>query len=194
MLSTAGIKEVYSLQGGLRAWDGIVATGAPEAGTAFFPEKAAVETLIALAWLLEDGTRKFYTELPALLSDPAATDLFQELVAAEQHHQAALGELYRKITGLSPGAEFPRALVESGDPGDVMEVGMRVSDALAWARDKTLVEVLDLAIALETNSYDLYIKMGRRGLDSRAHEVFSLLSAAEKNHLERLVGLLDRTL
>jgi rubrerythrin len=75
-----------------------------------------------------------------------------------------------------------------------MEGGMSISDALDWVRGKKLTDVLDLAISLETNSYDLYIKMGQRGSDAKAKELFSLLSAAEKEHLERLAGLLDRKL
>ena len=56
-----------------------------------------------------------------------------------------------------------------------MEGGMSIFGALDWARGKKLTDVLDLAIGLETNSYDLYIKMGRRGSDAKAKELFSLL-------------------
>jgi rhodanese-related sulfurtransferase/rubrerythrin len=194
MLVTAGFREVYSLEGGMRAWDGLAAIGAPEAGMAFFPEKATVEELIALAWLLEEGTRRFYSELPAIVVDHDAATLFQSLVEAEQHHQETLTGLYRSVTGQAPGAEFPRSLVESGSFGDIMEGGMGVSEALDWARDRKLTDVLDLAIALETNSYDLYGKMSQKGIDTKSREVFFLLSAGEKKHLERLAGLLERKL
>ena len=174
----------------MRAWEGIAATGEPDAGMARFPEEAPVEELIALAWSLEEGSRKFYTELPALLSDREAVELFHDLVIAEEHHQSALVDLHQKLTNSAAGAAFPGP----GTPGDVMEGGMSISRALNWARGKKLTEVLDLAIGLETNSYDLYIKMGRRGTDKKAKELFSLLSAAEKKHLERIAGLLDRKL
>jgi rubrerythrin len=75
-----------------------------------------------------------------------------------------------------------------------MEGGMKISEALNWVRGKELTDVLDLAISLETNSYDLYLKLARRGSDAKAKELFSLLSAGEKEHLERLAGLLDRKL
>ena len=185
MLATAGFKEVYSMEGGLRAWDGLAATGEPDAGTARFPEKASVAELIDLAWSLEEGNRKFYTELQALLIDREAVELFQNLVLAEEHHQSALADLRLKLTNRAAGA---------GIPEDVMEGGMSISAALDWVSGKKLAEVLDLAIALETNSYDLYIKMGQRGFDLKSKELFSLLAAAEKEHLGRLAGLLDRKL
>ncbi len=190
MLATAGFKEVYSMEGGMRAWDGLVATGEPDAGMARFPDDAPTEELIALAWSLEEGSRRFYTEIQTLLIDRDAVELFENLVVAEELHQSMLADLLRKLTTTSSG--FP--LASLGTSEDVMEGGMSISGALDWARDKKLTDVLDLAIGLETNSYDLYIKMGRRGSDTNAKELFSLLAAAEKEHLERLAGLLDRKL
>lgn len=175
----------------MRAWDGLAATGGPEAGMARFPEEAPVVELISLAWSLEEGSRKFYTELPTLLSDQEAVGLFHDLVIAEEHHQSMLADLGQKLTNsAAAGAAFPG----TGTSGDVMEGGMKISEALGWARGKELTDVLDLAISLETNSYDLYLKLGRRGSDAKAQELFSLLSAGEKEHLERLAGLLDRKL
>ena len=176
------------MEGGMRAWDGLAAAGAPDAGMSRFPEEASVEELISLAWSLEEGSRKFYTELPALLSDQEAVDLFHDLVIAEEHHQSMLADLGQKLT--TGAVAFPG----KETPGDVMEGGMKISEALNWVRGKELTDVLDLAISLETNSYDLYIKMGRRGSDAKAKELFSLLSSGEKEHLERLSGLLDRKL
>lgn len=178
------------MEGGMRAWDGLAAMGAPDAGMSRFPEEASVEELISLAWSLEEGSRKFYTELPALLSDQDAVGLFHDLVIAEEHHQSMLADLGQKLTTGAAGTAFRG----TGTPGDVMEGGMKISDALNWVTGKKLTDVLELAISLETNSYDLYIKMGRRGSDAKAKELFSLLSAGEKEHLERLAGLLDKKL
>lgn len=174
----------------MRAWDGFSATGGPDAGMARFPEGAPMEELISLAWSLEEGSRRFYTELQALLTDRDAVELFQDLVVAEELHQTMLAELHRKLTNRPAGA----SLAGSGASEDVMEGGVSISDSLDWVRGKKLTDVLELAISLETNSYDLYIKMGRRGPDAKARELFSLLAAAEKEHLEHLAGLLDRKL
>jgi rubrerythrin len=75
-----------------------------------------------------------------------------------------------------------------------MEGGVKVSEALSWIEGRSITEVLELAMGLETNSYDLYIKMGRRMTDAASKEVFSRLASGEKDHLERLVGLLEARL
>jgi rubrerythrin len=67
-----------------------------------------------------------------------------------------------------------------------------VSEALSWTGNKSAAEILEFAIGLEANSYDLYIKMGRRVADKLSVEVFSVLSEDEKKHLERLSILLDK--
>lgn len=194
MLSTVGFREVYSMEGGIRAWEGLIATGAPEAGMAHFPEKASAEELIVLAWLLEKGSRRFYSELPEHVSDKDAGDIFQNLVVSEQRHMSALADLYGNLTGKEPAVVFSRSLPAPGTPDDVMEGGVSVSEALAWVKGRSVTEALELAMALETNSYDLYIKMGRKVTEGRSKKVFSLLASGEKNHLERLAALLDKKL
>ena len=44
------------MEGGIRAWKGLVAEGIPEAGMAYFSPATRPEEMIALAWLLEDGS------------------------------------------------------------------------------------------------------------------------------------------
>ena len=53
------------MQGGINAWKGLVAEGAPESGMAYFSPATKPEELIALAWLLEDGSRNFYLDMAA---------------------------------------------------------------------------------------------------------------------------------
>ncbi len=75
-----------------------------------------------------------------------------------------------------------------------MEGGMRVADALQWVKGKSTTEVLELSLALETNSYDLYLNMERRLKDQASSQVFRVLSGEEKQHLERLSSLLETEL
>ena len=70
-----------------------------------------------------------------------------------------------------------------------MEGGMLISEALKWSKGKTLKEILELSISLETNSYDLYLKMERKVESRGSKQVFETLSEEEKNHLEQLTSL-----
>ena len=75
-----------------------------------------------------------------------------------------------------------------------MEGGMSVSEALKWSEGKELKDILELSISLESNSYDLYLKMEQRAEDRNAKQVFKTLSEEEKNHLERLTSLFNTRL
>jgi rubrerythrin len=191
-LSSAGFKEAYSMQGGIHAWKGLVAEGAPESGMAYFSPATKPEELIALAWLLEDGSRKFYSELAAETKDQDAKNLFKDLFTAEERHQASLLKLYQELSGLASNSGFPGSVISLEKEGDVMEGGLRLSEVLAWAKGKSVIEILELSVSSETNAYDLYVKMERQMKDQRSARVFHVLSGEEKQHLDRLSSLLER--
>ena len=180
------------MEGGIRAWEGLVAEGAPQSGMAYFSPVTKPVELIALAWLLEDGSRKFYSELGSTFMDDEAKDLYHQLAKAEEHHMASLLNLYEEFSGNAPDPGFPGSVIPPGQEGDVMEGGMRVGEALQWAKGKKTRDILELSLALESNSYDLYLKMERQMNDPRSAKVFNVLSGEEKQHLERLSTLLEK--
>jgi len=180
------------MEGGINAWKGLKAEGAPQSGMAYFSPAAKPEELMALAWYLEDGAYKFYSEMTEALQDREAKDLFKELSRAEERHKVSLLRLYKEISGVTSDEGFPRSVITPGSEGDVMEGGMLVSEALKWTKGKKLTEILELSLSQETNSYDLYVKMRRQMKDQRSAQVFQILSEEEKQHLERLSSLLEK--
>jgi rubrerythrin len=191
-LTNAGFKEVYSMQGGIHAWKGLVAEGAPESGIAYFSSASTAEELIALAWWLENGSRKFYSDLAAVKKDQEAKNLFRDLTLAEEHHQTSLLKLYQELSGPTPESGFPGSVISPEKEGDVMEGGIRVSEAIQWAKGKSVTEILEFSLSSEANAYDLYVKMEHRMKDQRSAQVFHLLSDEEKQHLERLSALFEK--
>jgi rubrerythrin len=193
VLAGAGFNEVHSIGGGIRAWQGLVAEGIPEAGMAYFSPATRPEEMIALAWFLEDGTRKFYESLVQMTKDQEAKDVFQNLERAEENHKTTLWKLFEEISGKAV-REFPGAVI-SGEPrGDVMEGGMLVSEALNWSRAKALKDIFELCVSLETNSYDLYLKMEQKVESRSVKQVFKTLSEEEKNHLDRLTSMFEKNI
>ncbi len=180
------------MEGGINAWQGLVAEGTPQSGMAYFSPATKPEEWMALAWMMEDGTRKFYAELAAGLKDDEARDLYVQLSEAEENHKAALLRLYNELPDKTSGLEFPGGLISDGRQEDVMEGGMRVGEALQWAKGKKTTDVLELSLSLETNAYDLYLTMERRMGEKRAAQVFHVLAGEEKQHLERLSLLLEK--
>jgi rubrerythrin len=159
ILEGAGFRSAVNMRGGIRAWEGAQAEGLPEAGMAWFPDSASAEELVALSWLLEEGTGTFYRAMGEKAGDDETKRLLRQLTAAEEHHKALLLGLYR--------------------------------DAVAWARDKDMGTVIELLMSLETNAYDLYIKMERRMDDEKSKGVFRTLIGEEHTHLKRLSRALE---
>ncbi len=193
VLRTAGFQAAFSMEGGIKAWQGRIAAGPPEAGVAFFTPATNAGELIGLAWLLEEGTRKFYSEVADMLGSPEIARLFITLAKAEEHHKEMLRALHREVAGKEPGPDFPRDLAVAQGADDRMEGNVGVSEALAWVKEKEVQDLLELSMALETDSYDLYIKMGRNVLGEQARKVFASLIAEEKEHLSRMAEMLDRS-
>jgi rubrerythrin len=182
------------MQGGIRAWEGFVAEGIPEAGMAYFSPAARPEEMIALAWILEDGSCKFYESLTKMMEDQETKGLFQNLKRSEENHKTTLWKMYEEISGKPPSPEFPDSVISREPGGDVMEGGMLVSEALKWSEGKPLKDILELSISLESNSYDLYLKMERKVEGQNAKHVFKTLSEEEKKHLEQLTSLFNKRL
>jgi rubrerythrin len=192
MLSGAGLKRVYSMEGGINAWKGLRAGGLPDSGMAYFAPATRPEELMALAWYLEKGSHSFYWELSQRLTDRVAKDLFKELSVAEERHQAALSGLYRDFTGSTSAKGFPESVIPSPEKGDIMEGGMSVGEALDWVKGREIKDILDLSISLEANAYDLHLRMKARLEDPKGKKVFTVLSHEEKDHLDRLSSFLEQ--
>ncbi len=176
------------MSGGIHAWEGLVAEGPPEAGTTLFLSTTTVEEMAALAWTLEENTRKFYLSLADLMLNPKASRLMETLALAEEKHKASLLQVYLRVTG---GTKEP-ALSTKGPP--LLEGGADMDTTLRWAEGRTVEEMLEIALALETNAYDRYLKMIDLVKDEQARDLFRTLSVEEKNHLDRLAVLMDETL
>jgi rubrerythrin len=192
ILAGEGFKEAYSMEGGIHAWKGLRATGAPEAGMAYFDPAKKAEEWIALAWMLEEGSCKFYLEMGKKEKSPEAVALFRELSDDEEKHKAALFKIYQRRSGKDSDPGFPRSLLSLESGVDYLEGGIVLKKALEWAQGKGLKDILEFSLSLEVNAIDLYIKMGRKVEGKEAKEVFQTLSNQERNHLKRLTAALEK--
>jgi sulfur-carrier protein adenylyltransferase/sulfurtransferase len=180
------------MEGGIHAWKGLVSEGSPESGMIYFSPATKPEELMALAWYLEYGAFKFYSEMFQISEDREAKDLFEWLATGEDRHKASLLELYRKFSGAMSDQGFPGSVISLGREGDVMEGGIPVSEALKWVKGKEMEDILAFSLSLETHTYDLFLKMGRQVEDQKSEEVFQVLAKETKEHLERLSSFLEK--
>lgn len=125
-LMNAGFKEVYSMSGGINAWEGLVALNEPELGAAWFDPAHSVEEHVALAWLLEDGTRQFYAAQAQGPWEPDTVEFFRHMAEVEEAHKESLMRLLDKVRG--GGSELPSSILKERGAEAVME------GAFPWGR------------------------------------------------------------
>lgn len=189
LLKRHGAESVYYMDGGIDAWNGLVATGPYETGLFLLEGRKNIEDLVVLAWSLEDGTGVFYARMQELSEDREAKQLFASLVRAEQSHKSKLLEAYRHITG----KEINDESIQTRSVKGYMEGGITSDEIVSWLiREKaSLQEILEVSMQVETNSLDLYMKMLDEVKDKSAENVLNSLIEEEKSHLLKLGALLD---
>jgi len=116
-----------------------------------------------------------------------------------------LGGFFQKVKSISPdevreviknkGADdsFPAEVLPM-PPHDVMAGCVSVPDAVAWSKNKQIIDILDVLMAMEANTLDLYLKLGRQVASERASSVFVELSEEQVRHVEQLGSILEKTL
>jgi rubrerythrin len=190
LLSSQGY-DATSLAGGIDAWNGLVSAAEVDQGIYLLKGDETPEETLALAYGLEEGARRFYANLADRVSDGAAKDVFQTLAEIEVRHQDKIWVRYGKLAGASAtresfaGQNVPRAL-EGGLTSD--QVLARYAGELRGASD-----ALELAMALETDALDLYLRMAQACRDEGSKDLFHTIAQDEREHLQKLGGMLGRS-
>jgi len=188
LLAGQDFADVYNMIGGIKAWQGDQAKGPEEAGLEFFTGLEEYEDGVSLAYAMENGLQEFYRLMAEGTQDGEERQLYLRLMGFEDKHQARLLAEYRQAHG-------PEAMPAKGMAG-LMEGGGRVQDFLARA-DGHLHgkrDILELAMALETQALDLYSRMGQKSAQPEVRALFLRLADEEKAHLAYLAEALDKVL
>lgn len=172
------------------AWKGLVATGEYSQGMDFLEGVRTAADILPVALALEEGARIFYGAAADLFDDPEAKATFTALVRAEENHRRKLVEA---CAVMMPDT---RCEIPSGEEGlrGFMEGAVRIDEALEWARreKRRPLEILELAVQMEANSLDFYLKVAAREEFAPIGTVLEELIEDEKGHLRRLADLLER--
>lgn len=187
-LLSYGFSKVYSMDGGITAWNGQVATGSYNEGLSMLEGRETAEELISLAMALEEGSRMFYVNVEELTLDTEAKNVLKTIAEAEEKHKTQILHAYKLITG----ENLTDDILNREPLRGIMEGGVRIDEVVSFLKgpDKTLLDILEVSMQLEINSLDLYIKILRNIEDAEAKKVFDILIEEEKNHLSKLGKLL----
>jgi rhodanese-related sulfurtransferase/rubrerythrin len=183
-LLSEGFSSVYSIDGGITSWNGQVATGSYSEGLYLLEGRETTEELISLALALEEGSRMFYMGVSELTTDAEAKKTFKTIAEAEAKHKDTILETYGQVTG----QHLDETLFDREPLKGVMEGGRSIEEVIGFLREKgrTLLDILEVSMQVETNALDLYIKIFRKIEDRNAIRVFEALIEEEKRHLARI--------
>ena len=189
LLSGKGFKEIYNLKGGIVHWEGLEAAGPADMGMPLVRGDETPQEIIALAYGMEKGLGEFYRTVARITEDREVAGLLTRLAGIEDNHKKKLFDLYVTLYPDTTDKEAFKATVVS----DVMEGGFTTEEFLRQNKDamKIVHGVLDIAMMLETQALDLYLRYSQKAKDEKSKSVLYNIAEEEKAHLKLLGRLME---
>ncbi len=186
LLLGKGFKEVYNLKGGIKAWNGHKAAGPREFHLTFITKDEKPQQMLMLAYHLEEALRVFYLELLERTEDHELVGLLKDLAAFEEQHKNRVMQTCQDLGITASDTEHIQE--------DIIEGGF---DKKTFLRDNAPYltspsGVLTVAMMLETQSLDLYLRLAEEVSDNTARTFLFAIADEEKNHLAVLGQLLEK--
>jgi rhodanese-related sulfurtransferase/rubrerythrin len=194
LLAGLGHPKVFHMVGGIDAWEDRTASGPREFHLQFVRGAESPEDIIRMAYRMEEGMKRFHEIMRERSSDPALDRLLDALIRAEESHENTLLTLYAELvpnTGIGGKPEPSREAFLSDSV--MMEGGLDFERFLneneSFLRD--VPGYLDLAMMIETQALDLYLRMAGEMKHPPAAQVLFRIADEEKQHLALLGRYLD---
>lgn len=191
MLAGKDFSEVINMAGGIKAWDSNTAVGTEETGMALFSGKEDIAEVLLIAYALEDGLRDFYISMQDRITQEDVKALFGKLSAIEVKHQERIFAEYQQVTP----DPLSREAFEDNAVTQAMEGGLTTDEYLSlYPADFTIpTEVISLAMAIEAQALDLYLRAADNCSQENTMQRLKRIAEEERTHLKLLGGLLDET-
>jgi len=190
LLSGLGFRDVVSIQGGILAWDGAQAAGPLDLGLGALLTARSAQEVLERAWGMELALGDYYSALASKAAEAEVAELFQRLAGFEEKHRRTLVEIWKRLGNgdVSAFEERARAFAALGS----LEGGISAADYLGLLGDpQSSSEALELAMAVEAQAMDLYLRRARDEADADLRRTLILLAEEEKAHLKILGTFVD---
>jgi len=188
MLAGKGFKQVYNLQGGMRAWNGVKAFGPRELNMELLRGDETPAEITLFAYGMENALGGFYSSMLERAGDNDLKDLFSKLAGIEQRHREMIFSLYRSRE--PSGMDLPA--FESKVTAEIMEGGFAMDGFMSSNEPylHTVTDVLNIAMMIETQAMDLYLRYAEKSADMGTREALFTIADEEKAHLASLGRLM----
>ena len=171
------------------AWKGLTAAGPADMGMSLLKGDETSKEIIVLAYGMEEGLRGFYSTMAERTDDSEVVDLLTKLAEVEKNHKQRLFDLYLTYDS----SIIDKEVFEANIVSRVMEGGFTTGEFLEQNRDsmKTVPDVLNIAMMLETQALDLYMRYSEKAEDEKSKAVLYDIAEEEKAHLKALGRLME---
>ena len=138
---------------------------------------------------MELGLGVFYQNLIETARDTELKALFGKLAEIEGHHKQRLFDLLAEIDPPGKSIEDYEAEIKPA----ILEGGFELDDFMHKNEPylQTVPDVLELAMMLETQALDLYLRFAEKSADEQTQKVLFSIADEEKAHLSSLGDLMN---
>ncbi len=147
------------------------------------------EEIIILSYGMEEGLGQFYSAIAKDTEDSEVANTLTELAGIEENHKQKLFGLYLTFDQ----ATTDQQTFETKIVSKVMEGGFTTEEFLEKSRPalRTVPDVLNVAMMLETQALDLYSRYSQKIKDDQGKTILYEIADEEKAHLASLGQLME---
>lgn len=145
--------------------------------------------IVVLAYNMEDSLQTYYRAMHDRAEDQEVRQLFSKLASIEDKHKQTILELSAKIH--TPGGSTRISQMDTSKM--VLEGGFDMAEFMEQNEPilKKVSNVIDLAMMLETQALDLYLRFAAKSTNAETKDVLFKIAQEEKAHLASLGLLLE---
>jgi rhodanese-related sulfurtransferase/rubrerythrin len=190
LLVNQNFKKVFYLEGGMEGWEGPAAEGPREFHLQFVRGDETPQEIIELSYGMEMGLKTFHETVRSRVTNPELVELLDHLIRAEESHMRRLLEVSSKWEMDPDEIKVFQENLESV----VMEGGIDIEEFLSKNDSflQTVTGVIDVAMMVETQALDLYLRMAAESSNVATKEVLFHIAEEEKAHLRALGRVLEQ--
>jgi sulfur-carrier protein adenylyltransferase/sulfurtransferase len=191
LLRGQGFQHVFSMTGGIYAWEGLEAVGPQELNLDMVRGDESPHEMFMLAYQMEHGLGRFYDAARVRAKDTRVVELLTTLVGVEERHKQKLEQTYATLMpeNVAPSVALQPIGSEIMEGGFRMDEFMTQNQHLMDDREK----VLEMAIMLESQALDLYLRFAEKIQVETTRGFLYGIAQEEKQHLAALGRLYDET-
>ncbi len=171
------------------SWKSPTAFGKKELGLELFTGNEPPETTLVIAYGLEEGLFDFYLAMIPKVKNQAVKKLFNTLSAIETKHKDRIFAEYIKISGKTVQRDgFEKNVVKKAAEG-----GLTTQQYVALFQPdlESEEDVIGLAMSIEAQALDLYLRAADRTSNTESRKVLNQIADEEKMHLTQLGKLME---